>query len=155
MHLACQWPAARGLRQVRRQGTAHRRAAELEGTAAEGEPDGEGVAMKTVLLVTWFYLNQQPVISQTVFDTEEACGRARVAVLMDAERLKKEALPPPPGYQATVPSYPTVSVVCSPLQEDPTHRHTSLLRVTNFIVRVFPTERLARIDNPLPLLFAG
>lgn len=88
----------------------------MSGYPADTEPDGEAMAMKTVLLVTWFYLNQPPVVSQTVFDTEQACGRARVAVLMDAERLKTEALPQPPGYHAIVPSYPTVSVVCSPLQ---------------------------------------
>lgn len=79
--------------------------------------------MKTVLLVTWFYISQPPVSYQTVFNTEDACARARVAVLMEAERLKNEVLLRLPGVDtprmgyipSSVPPWPTVSAVFSPL----------------------------------------
>ena len=77
---------------------------------------------QTVLLVTWFYLAQPPVVSQTVFENERACGLAKMAVLSEAGRLKTEAekrLPQSGGFgtiQAAVPPYPTVSVTCSPLK---------------------------------------
>jgi hypothetical protein len=74
-----------------------------------------------VLLVTWFVYGQPPASSQTDFGSAEQCELARQAVLLDAERLKKDALAAAaPHKDATGmisftpnPVYPTVSAVCA------------------------------------------
>lgn len=47
--------------------------------------------MKHLLLVTWFVAGQPPNSYQANFDSAEACGRARLAILFEVKRLKDEA----------------------------------------------------------------
>jgi hypothetical protein len=46
--------------------------------------------MAYFLLVTWFVYGQPPSSYQTVFDSERACGIARLALIAEAERMKQE-----------------------------------------------------------------
>lgn len=46
--------------------------------------------MKYVLLVTWFAYGQPPSSYQTVLNSAEACATARLAVMMEAQRMLDE-----------------------------------------------------------------
>ena len=73
-----------------------------------------------VLLVTWFAYGQPPSSYQAVFNSAEACGKARQALLMEAESMRMNA-----GYRAVAAAKegkylpasqaaPKVSAVCTP-----------------------------------------
>jgi hypothetical protein len=73
-----------------------------------------------VLLITWFYYGQPPVISREEFNTPAACETARLRILDDGNRMKREAVTAEasrsdngePAATAPGPIYPTVSAVC-------------------------------------------
>jgi hypothetical protein len=73
-----------------------------------------------VLLITWFYYGQPPVISREEFNTPAACETARLRILDDGNRMKREALTAEASQSgngdlaaaASGPIYPTVSAVC-------------------------------------------
>lgn len=76
-----------------------------------------------LLLVTWIVYGQPPNSYQAVFDSMEACQKARTAILQDASRMKEtndkhtaEVLKTPGivGYNPGIP--PQVSVTCAAAQ---------------------------------------
>ncbi len=79
-----------------------------------------GAKMKYVLLVTWFAYGQQPSSYQTIFNTTEACAAARLAVMMEAQRMLdglKAHVAAAAQAGKVVPASaeaPTVSTVCTP-----------------------------------------
>ena len=77
--------------------------------------------MQTVLIVTWFYLSQPPVSSQIVFESQDACARAQLALRFSEEKIKNSYVEreQPAAFgtiKSVVPPYPTLSAVCSPLK---------------------------------------
>ena len=77
--------------------------------------------MQSVLIVTWFYLSQPPVSSQIVFESQDACARAQLALRFSEEKIKSayEERQQPTSFGTIKPAvlpYPTLSAVCSPLK---------------------------------------
>jgi hypothetical protein len=74
----------------------------------------------TLLLVTWFYLNQPPTSYQAAFATPQACDIARAQLYAEVVRIRQEAEAAPRvrsmpdgGYEISgPPAVPTLSAVC-------------------------------------------
>lgn len=73
--------------------------------------------MAYVMLVTWFYINQPPIATQTEFLSESACLTARQAIIASAAQLRAEADRQIAADNArhilSNPAVPTVSAVCA------------------------------------------
>jgi hypothetical protein len=73
-----------------------------------------------ILLVTWFAYGQPPSSYQTVFNSAEACGKARQALVAEAERMRMDvgnraaAAAKEGKYLPASEAAPKVSAICTP-----------------------------------------